>query len=70
MAKSRKERIEAVIAGLNALAVGELSAIETKLLIATEEVAALAADDLEKTLKEAGSALAKGDVSNFRRLVS
>ena len=70
MAKSRKERIETVMAGLNALEVGELSAIDNKLVVATQEVAGLEELELEGVLQAARTALGRGDVPNFRRLVA
>ena len=70
MAGSRSERIHRLIEALNAVTVGEFSAIETKLTAAREELATLQEADLEKTVAEAQAHLLKGDLASFRRLVA
>ena len=70
MAKSRAERIASVISALNAVAVGELAAIETRVQVAYQELCGLDAPELADVLRSASAALGRGDLGNFRRLIA
>ena len=69
-ARGRKEQVRAVIGALNALGVGELSSIETRLAVVREELVPLSEPDIQAAVDEARTSLLKGDLGNFRRLVS
>lgn len=66
----RKTRIRGVIGELNAIGPGELGAIFAKLKIAEEALAELGESDLLATVAEARSQLGRGDLANYRRLIS
>lgn len=70
MARGRKEQIRASIEALNAIQVGELSAIDNKVAAAREELRTLNEPELERSLEESRRCLAQGDVTNFRRLLA
>jgi len=67
---SGRQRISGVIEALNAIEVGEISAIVHKLRMAEEELGGLDVGELQATLGEARKHLDDGDVTNFRRLVA
>ena len=69
-ARDRKERLGAIIDHLNAIHIGDLAAIETRLAKAGEDLASLGETDLSRTLDEARSSLGRADLANFRRLVA
>jgi len=70
MGTDRRARIRGVIGGLNAIGPGELGGIVAKLKIAEETLAELGEQELLRTIEEARSVLALGDLANYRRLVS
>ena len=70
MGHSRKEQVSAVIEELNAIQVGELSTIESKLASIRQDLGTLGERELERTVAAAGSELVRGDAANFRRLLA
>ena len=70
MARGRSERVRSIIEQLNALGVGEVSAIDAKLQVARNNLQEIGVADVGDTVEQARVQLGKGQVSEFRRLVS
>ena len=62
------DRIDVILATLNAAEVGSLDAIGEKMRQVEEELAALNVRELVQSAASAREALARGDVAEFRRL--
>ena len=59
-----------IIVALNSLGVGDLDAIQRKLAAAREALGACGQAELGLRLDEAAAALARGEFTEYRRLVS
>ena len=71
MASRGMERKASDLIGLlNGISVGEIDAIRGKLESAQQELLSLEQPELAQAMGEALSAVAQGDVKNFRRLVA
>jgi hypothetical protein len=66
----RKERTGAILVALNAIQVGRIDAVLSKLTVAREDLRQIDEPELAGTLQEAEASLTRGDAANFRRLVS
>ena len=66
----RKTRIRSVIGELNAIGPGEFGAIVGKLKIAEDALADLGESGLLAIVAEARGQLSRGDLANYRRLIS
>jgi len=70
MAKTRSDRMGNIISTLNGISVGELSGLTVRLDAAQGELQELKEAELAGSLGDAKASMLRGDVANFRRLVS
>ena len=66
----RKDQIGTLISSLNAIGVGTLSSIQSKVQSAAADLEGLGEKELAALLHEAGGCLDTGDFENYRRLLS
>jgi hypothetical protein len=64
---SHEAQIDLILSTLNAMDVGTLDSIADKLREVQEALRAIGADDLAARANETAAALARGDVSGFKR---